>query len=43
MGPAEVMQMKRPSFKVDLANPGSTVVAEAAAALASAAVVFADR
>lgn len=42
-GPAEVMQMKRPSFKVDLANPGSTVVAEAAAALASAAVVFADR
>jgi Cellulose binding domain./Glycosyl hydrolase family 9./Domain of unknown function. len=42
-GPAEVMQMNRPSYKVDLANPGSTVTAEAAAALASAAVVFADR
>nr|P23659.1 RecName: Full=Endoglucanase Z; AltName: Full=Avicelase I; AltName: Full=Endo-1,4-beta-glucanase; AltName: Full=Thermoactive cellulase; Flags: Precursor [Thermoclostridium stercorarium] len=42
-GPAEVMQMDRPAYKVDLANPGSTVVAEAAAALASAAVVFADR
>ncbi|CRZ35393.1 cellulose binding domain-containing protein [Herbinix hemicellulosilytica] len=42
-GPAEVMQMKRPSYKVDLSSPGSTVVAEAAAALASAAVVFADR
>jgi len=42
-GPAEVMQMNRPSYKVDLNNPGSTVVAEAAAALASAAVVFADR
>lgn len=42
-GPAEVMQMDRPSYKVDLASPGSTVVAEAAAALASAALVFADR
>ena len=42
-GPAEVMQMERPSYKVDLSNPGSTVVAEAAAALASAATVFADR
>lgn len=41
-GPAEVMQMARPSYKLDLANPGSTVVAGAAAALASAAVVFAD-
>jgi len=42
-GPAEVMQMKRPSFKVDLANPGSTVVAEAAAALASTGLIFKDR
>jgi hypothetical protein len=42
-GPAEVMQMERPSYKVDMANPGSTVVAEAAAALASASIVYADR
>lgn len=42
-GPAEVMQMNRPSYKVDMASPGSTVVAEAATALASAALVFADR
>lgn len=40
-GPAEVMQMNRPSYKVDLSNPGSTVSAEAAAALAAAAAVFA--
>jgi len=42
-GPAEVMQMNRPSYKVDLNNPGSSVSAEAAAALASAAVVFKER
>ncbi len=41
-GPAEVMQMSRPSYKVDLSNPGSTVSAGTAAALAAAAVVFAD-
>ena len=41
-GPAEVMQMSRPAYKVDSANPGSSVSAEAAAALAAAAVVFAD-
>ncbi len=41
-GPAEVMQMARPSYKVDLSNPGSAVTAEAAAALASAALVFKD-
>jgi len=41
-GPAEVMQMKRPAFKVDTSSPGSTVSAEAAAALAAAAVVFED-
>lgn len=42
-GPAEVMQMDRPSYKVDLSNPGSTVVAESAAALASSALVWKDR
>ena len=41
-GPAEVMQMKRPSYSVTTASPGSAVVGEAAAALASAAIVFAD-
>lgn len=41
-GPAEVMQMSRPSYKVDLTSPGSAVSAEAAAALAAAAVVFSD-
>lgn len=39
-GPAEVMQMKRPAFKVDKASPGSTVVAETAAALAVASIIF---
>ncbi len=34
--------MERPSYKVDLANPGSTVVAGAAAALAAAGAIFAD-
>lgn len=41
-GASEVMQMARPSFKVDLDNPGSTVSAETAASLASAAVIFKD-
>jgi len=41
-GPAEVMQMARPSHKVDLSKPGSTVTGEAAAALAAAAVIFED-
>lgn len=41
-GPAEVMQMNRPAYKVDKNSPGSTVVGEAAAALAAAAVVFKD-
>lgn len=40
-GPAEVMTMERPSYKVTKDNPGSCVVGEAAAALASASVVFA--
>ncbi len=41
-GPAEVMQMERPAYKVDLNNPGSTVSAGAAASLASCSVIFAD-
>lgn len=41
-GAAEVMQMERPSFKVDLSNGGSTVAAEAAASLAACAAVYAD-
>ncbi|EGD45884.1 glycoside hydrolase family 9 [Ruminiclostridium papyrosolvens DSM 2782] len=41
-GPAEVMQMERPSFKVDASHPGSAVCASTAASLASAAVVFKD-
>jgi endoglucanase len=39
-GAAEVMQMNRPSYKVDINNPGSTVVAEAAASLAACAAVY---
>lgn len=41
-GPSEVMQMERPSYKVDINNPGSTVTAETAASLAAAALVFKD-
>ncbi len=41
-GPAEVMQMARPSFKVDLARPGSSVVAGSAAALAAAGAIFTE-
>ncbi|WP_051624286.1 glycoside hydrolase family 9 protein [Clostridium akagii] len=41
-GPSEVMQMSRPSYKVDLSSPGSTVVGEAAAALASTALILKD-
>lgn len=41
-GAAEVMQMNRPSFKVTVSSPGSTVVGEAAASLAACAVVFKD-
>lgn len=39
-GPAEVMSMNRPSYKVTKDNPGSAVVGEAAAALAAASLVF---
>jgi endoglucanase len=41
-GPAEAMQMDRPSFKVDSSKPGSTVAGEAAAALAAASLIFKD-
>ena len=41
-GPCEVMQMNRPSFKVDKSAPGSTVAGEAAAALAACAAVYKD-
>ena len=41
-GPAEVMQMNRPSYKIDSSHPGSTVSGEAAAALAAASIVFKD-
>ncbi len=41
-GQAEVMTMARPSHKVTASNPGATVVAGTAAALAAAAVVFKD-
>jgi len=39
-GPAEVMAMARPSYKVDASCPGSDVAGETAASLASAAIVF---
>ena len=42
VGPAEVMQMERPSFKVTSSSPGSTVVAGTAASLALAAIIFKD-
>lgn len=41
-GPAEVMQMNRPSFCVTADKPGSCVVGGASAALAASAVVFKD-
>lgn len=41
-GPAEVLQMERPSFCVTEDKPGSAVVGEAAASLAACAVVFAE-
>ena len=41
-GPAEVMSMNRPSYKVTKSSPGSAVTGEAAAALAAASVVFKD-
>lgn len=41
-GSAEVMQMNRPAYFVDAANPGSDLTGETAAALAAASMIFAD-
>jgi len=41
-GPCEVMQMARPSFKIDAAHPGSDLAGETAAALAACSIVFAS-
>ncbi|NYI03488.1 glycoside hydrolase family 9 protein [Allostreptomyces psammosilenae] len=39
-GPAEVMQMERPAYKVDASCPGSDVAGETAAAMASSSLLF---
>ncbi len=39
-GPAETMTMARPAFKIDAQHPGSDLAGEAAAALASASIIF---
>lgn len=39
-GPAEIMQMARPAYKITAAKPGSELAAEAAAALAASSMVF---
>jgi hypothetical protein len=39
-GPPEKMTMARPAFKIDATRPGSDLAGEAAAALASASIVF---
>ncbi len=39
-GPAEVMQMARPAFRVTSACPGSDLAGETAAAMAAASIVF---
>ena len=39
-GPAEVMNMNRPAFKINAQNPGSDLAGEAAAALAAASIIF---
>lgn len=39
-GPAEVMQMARPAFKISATCPGSDLAGETAAALAAASIVF---
>jgi endoglucanase len=41
-GPAEVMHMERPAYKVDASCPGSDVAAETAAAMASSSLLFAE-
>lgn len=39
-GPAEVMQMERPAFKIDASCPGSDLAGETAAAMAASSLVF---
>ncbi|MFS1512081.1 glycoside hydrolase family 9 protein [Chengkuizengella sp. SCS-71B] len=39
-GPAEVMQMARPSYKIDASCPGSDLAGETAAALAASSIIF---
>ncbi|RUS47874.1 glycoside hydrolase family 9 protein [Cohnella sp. AR92] len=41
-GPAEVMQMSRPSYKITASCPGSDVAGETAAAMAASSIVFKD-
>lgn len=41
-GPAETMQLARPSFALTAEKPGSEVTAEAAAALSAASLLFAE-
>jgi endoglucanase len=41
-GPAEVMPMARPSYKIDAGCPGSDLAGESAAAMAASSLVFAD-
>ncbi len=41
-GPAEVMQMARPSYYVDANNPGTDLTGETAAAMAAASMIFAN-
>ncbi|GLW69642.1 endoglucanase [Kitasatospora phosalacinea] len=41
-GPAEVLPMARPAYKIDASCPGSDLAGETAAALASSSMVFAD-
>ncbi|HEY0602556.1 MAG TPA: glycoside hydrolase family 9 protein, partial [Herpetosiphonaceae bacterium] len=39
-GPAEVMQMARPSYKIDASCPGSDLAGETAAAMAASSIAF---
>jgi endoglucanase len=41
-GPAEVMQMARPAYRVDASCPGSDIAGETAAAMAASSLLFAD-
>ncbi|MGP4111591.1 glycoside hydrolase family 9 protein [Streptomyces sp. 4N509B] len=41
-GPAEVMHMARPAYRVDASCPGSDVAAETAAAMAASSMLFAE-